>query len=379
VLDGLAITPTSADGAQLALNATATESNGHATVTSATQILHVDVNPVADKPSFTVTAAAPSINEGGTVALTITPPFETDPDATNTVTVSGLAGATLNHGTRHADGSVSLQQSDLAGLTLQAPDSDLASITLQVMAQASEGGTTASSTQSITIPVIPAAETPTLSIAASSIFTPVDVPGAIFTFAFGINNADQIVGSSVDASSTSPAFLDSGGSFSLFAVPLAAGSDANGINDAGHIVGTFSDNNGFLHGFLDIGGAFSRFDFPNASFTNASGINNADQIVGDSATTGSWTPTARSRPSTCRVRGARTRRASTTRGRSSGFSMTRPSRTTVFSTSAACSRRSMLPMRKPPRRSGSIMPGRSSAISRIMRARMALSTPAAIS
>jgi len=39
------------------------------------------------------------INQGSTVALTITPQFEVDPERQDTITVSGLNGATLSAGT----------------------------------------------------------------------------------------------------------------------------------------------------------------------------------------------------------------------------------------------------------------------------------------
>src|SRR4051795_5836147 len=74
--------------------------------------------------------------------------------------------------------------------------------------------------------------------AATFSFTQIDVPGASFTQAFGINDAGQIVGTFQD--STGPhGFLDTGGSFTQIDVPGASFTTANGINDAGQIVGTF--------------------------------------------------------------------------------------------------------------------------------------------
>src|SRR5260370_38830514 len=74
---------------------------------------------------------------------TITPHFESDPDATNTITISGLtATATLsNNGgpLTPVGGGYPLSVADLAGLTLHAPDSDLASTPLHVTAEATEG------------------------------------------------------------------------------------------------------------------------------------------------------------------------------------------------------------------------------------------------
>src|SRR5712675_2462200 len=50
------------------------------------------------------------------------------------------------------------------------------------------------------------------------IFTQIDVPGAIFTTASGINNAAQIVGTFGDVS-VGHGFLDTGGSFTQIDVP----------------------------------------------------------------------------------------------------------------------------------------------------------------
>src|SRR5205814_291954 len=102
-------------------------------------------------------AASASVNEDGTVALTITPHFESDADATNTITISSLtAGATLSNtlnGTLTPVGGVyTLSVAQLNGLTLHAPDSDLASISMSVQAHAAEGSTTANSA-TLTIPL----------------------------------------------------------------------------------------------------------------------------------------------------------------------------------------------------------------------------------
>jgi hypothetical protein len=82
-----------------------------------------------------------------------------------------------------------------------------------------------------------------------------ELSGETLTFAYGINNAGQIVGSYSDATS------------------------AAGINAAGQIVGSYTDATG-IHGFLDSGGTFTTIDGPFASLTRASGINDSGEIVG---------------------------------------------------------------------------------------------------
>ena len=66
------------------------------------------------------------------------------------------------------DGSYTLSQADLVGLTLHAGDDDLSNITLHVTASTNDGGNIATSApQDISLTVNPVAETPTLTTAAA--------------------------------------------------------------------------------------------------------------------------------------------------------------------------------------------------------------------
>ncbi len=115
-------------------------------------------------------------------------------------------------------------------------------------------------------------------------FTTFDVPGAISTESFGINDAGQIVG--VFNNPPNPGmfplahgFLKDGASFTTIDVPGAISTEAHGINDAGQIVGNFQDATG-THAFLKDGAVFTTIDVPGAISTEAFGINAAGQIVG---------------------------------------------------------------------------------------------------
>jgi len=120
---------------------------------------------------------------------------------------------------------------------------------------------------------------PSSANAAAYTFTQIDVPGASFTEASGINDAGQIVGR-FDDTTGNHGFLYTGGSFTQIAVP--GNALARDINDAGQIVGDFSNSfSSPAHGFLHTGGSFTQIDVPGASFTLAEGINNAGQIVGE--------------------------------------------------------------------------------------------------
>src|SRR5262249_22268165 len=77
-------------------------------------------------------------------------------------------------------------------------------------------------------------------------FTTIDVPGASFTEAHGINDAGQIVGSFTDGDH---GFLKDAATFTTIDAPGAILTGALGINDAGQIVGLFDDATG-RHGFV---------------------------------------------------------------------------------------------------------------------------------
>lgn len=124
-------------------------------------------------------------------------------------------------------------------------------------------------------------------------FTTFAVPGRAGTGALAINSAGQIVGNTgtipLDSGAPAPdfqseGFLLSGGTFSLIDVSGAQFTQAIGINDAGEIVGNYRDAGGVGHGYVLSGGGFRPFDFPGAVETIANGINSAGQIVGNYAT-----------------------------------------------------------------------------------------------
>ena len=108
-----------------------------------------------------------------------------------------------------------------------------------------------------------------------------------FPYAYGINDAGQIVGS-YNGSDGTHGFLYSGGIYTQLDDPLANpinGTSAFGINATGQIVGYYYAN-GLYHGFLYSGGIYTTLDDPLGTVcTEALGINNLGQIVGEYADT----------------------------------------------------------------------------------------------
>jgi probable HAF family extracellular repeat protein len=101
-------------------------------------------------------------------------------------------------------------------------------------------------------------------------------------FGVGLNDKDQVVGLSIDASNVQHGYVrdDGTGIITPIDVPGAMSTDALGINNAGRIVGSFVDGTGSTHGFLDVGGSFTQIDVPNSFFTVVAGINGRGDLTG---------------------------------------------------------------------------------------------------
>src|ERR1041385_709168 len=108
------------------------------------------------------------------------------------------------------------------------------------------------------------------------------------TFAFGINNNDDVVGYWVDATGKRHGFLDSGGTFTTIddlqgpanaLRPQFSETILQGINDLGWLVGFAVDAAfGFDSAFVDENGTFSQFS---AGFGSSFGesINNQGMVA----------------------------------------------------------------------------------------------------
>jgi hypothetical protein len=126
---------------------------------------------------------------------------------------------------------------------------------------------------------------------ATRAFSPVTGPDApsgdpLSLTATAINNSDDVAGFYTTAGGTVDGFLKSaGGVFTPIAVPGAAWTKAWGVNDNGMVVGTYTDDTGTAvtqHGFIWLGGRFTTsVDDPNgATATLLNGVNNKGNLVG---------------------------------------------------------------------------------------------------
>lgn len=114
-------------------------------------------------------------------------------------------------------------------------------------------------------------------------FTSIDVPGATFTNAQGINSRGDIVGFFGNASGTH-GYLLSGGTFVVIDYPGAIYTDARGINARGDIVGAYripGEPAVNTHGYVrSKDGEFSSVDFPGHTSFIPQRITSRGRIVG---------------------------------------------------------------------------------------------------
>jgi len=120
--------------------------------------------------------------------------------------------------------------------------------------------------------------------------TAINYPGALYTTAFGINDRGQIVGAylapgaSPNPDGTLPrnavhGFVWERGRFTTLDVPGSIYTQAYGINDHGQITGGYYDRSGQQHGFLRDGHRYRTLDVPGDGHNIAWGINDHGAVV----------------------------------------------------------------------------------------------------
>lgn len=127
-------------------------------------------------------------------------------------------------------------------------------------------------------------------LASPDDFIVIDVPGSIYTGAYGINDCGQTVGASYTDAPDSPGlhgFLLVKGAFTRIdglacSVPNSPDPQTlvYGINNLGQAVGTSNPCGSESHGILWVDGILTTFDIPGSPLTEFHGINDRGQIVG---------------------------------------------------------------------------------------------------
>lgn len=122
-----------------------------------------------------------------------------------------------------------------------------------------------------------------IAVAKPASFTTIDYPGAVYTVAYGINPAGDIVGGYIDTLGHEHGFALRNGNFISFDWPGSTWTEGWGINPRGDIVGQYGwSENGFntVHGFLLRDGNFYPIDVPDQPNTMPVKISPEGTIVG---------------------------------------------------------------------------------------------------
>ena len=104
------------------------------------------------------------------------------------------------------------------------------------------------------------------------------------TFATGLNNSNEVVGTYRDSSGLTHGFVESGGIYTTLDDPNAASGQtyAIGINNNGVVSGYYVDTSGHYHGFTELNGIYTTVNDPSLGAVNTQlfGINDSNQAAG---------------------------------------------------------------------------------------------------
>jgi hypothetical protein len=110
---------------------------------------------------------------------------------------------------------------------------------------------------------------------------PLNYPGAMATYAEGVNNVGTICGSYSDAIGAGHGWLRlPGGDYSSFDYPGGSSTVISGVNDAGDFVGNYTNASGTAEAFMDQAGVASTINVDGVR-TYASGISSNGVVVGN--------------------------------------------------------------------------------------------------
>jgi hypothetical protein len=120
-------------------------------------------------------------------------------------------------------------------------------------------------------------------VSVDGTLTPFSVPGAAGTFAYEINNSEELtVGYYIDGVILHGYYRDSSGTLHFPIDPSGSVTTVLfGLNDRNWVVGRYADSGGATHGLIFIPpDQFATFDYPGSTFTSLNGINDKGIICG---------------------------------------------------------------------------------------------------
>jgi probable HAF family extracellular repeat protein len=110
--------------------------------------------------------------------------------------------------------------------------------------------------------------------------TAINVPNAVNSVAYGINDSGTAVGYSSNASGVETGFIFANGTLTTVAAPGATSSYLSGVNDSGHMVGVAFDASYNETSYMYFNGKYSPISVPGGVNTGAFAINAPGQVIG---------------------------------------------------------------------------------------------------
>ncbi|MBO6520414.1 MAG: DUF642 domain-containing protein [Rhodospirillales bacterium] len=161
-LDGLNLVPAADASGNFSLTVTATSTENDGDTSSVTGLMNINLGAVADVPTLVLHDAAGF--EDDAIPLEISTEA-TGGDEIVGITISGLPnGASLSAGTNNGNGTWTLTEEQLEGLTITPPENSNANFQLSVTVTSMDGDDLAEATQAMNVSVTGVADKPLLNV-----------------------------------------------------------------------------------------------------------------------------------------------------------------------------------------------------------------------
>ncbi|MGJ3259318.1 MAG: LamG-like jellyroll fold domain-containing protein [Rhodospirillales bacterium] len=181
-LDGLGLVPSPDLSGNFSLMVTATSTENDGDSSSVTGLMNINLSAVADAPSLLLHDAAGF--EDDAIPLEISTEA-TGGDEIVGITITGVPnGATLSAGTNNGNGTWTLTQEQLEGLTVTPPENSNTNFQLGVTVTSMDDDDLAETTQAMNVSVTGVADKPTLNVPSQ-----ITIDGALESADLGIESA----------------------------------------------------------------------------------------------------------------------------------------------------------------------------------------------
>ncbi len=181
-LDGLSLAPAADFSGSFSLTVTATSTENDGDTSSVTGLMNINLGAVADVPTLLLHDAAGF--EDDAIPLEISTAANGGDEIVG-ITITGIPnGATLSAGTNNGNGTWTLTEDQLEGLTITPPENSNANFQIGVTVTSMDGDDLAETTQSMNVSVTGVADKPILNVPSQ-----ITIDGVLESADLGIESA----------------------------------------------------------------------------------------------------------------------------------------------------------------------------------------------